>query len=82
MYNDIKTFIKSCKSCQLNKTSPKTKMPLKITTSNKPFEKASLDIAGPFAETENGNKYILTIIDPYKIFGSNSIKKSGCKICF
>lgn len=65
MKNDIKQYIKTCESCQLNKTERRIqKHPMEITsTSRKPFEKIALDIVGPLPMTENGNKYILTMQD-------------------
>lgn len=65
MKSDIKKFIRQCKSCQRNKlVRKKNHQPMEITsTSNKPFEKISLDIVGPLTLTENGNKYILTLQD-------------------
>ena len=64
MKKDIKNYNLKCESCQKNKYSNETKMPLKITsTASKPFEKCFLDIVGPLVLTENGNKYILTFQD-------------------
>ena len=65
MKSDIKNFIKSCKSCQMNKTNHKpTKTPMQITTtSEKPFQKLAIDIVGPLNLTSNGNKFILTMQD-------------------
>lgn len=64
MHKDIKSFIRSCESCQKNKYSRNTKMPLVITTTAKrPFEKVFLDIVGPLPITDSHNKYILTFED-------------------
>lgn len=65
MKNDIKKFIKSCQSCQINKTNHKpNKAPMEITTtSERPFQRLAIDIVGPLTLTENGNKYILTMQD-------------------
>jgi hypothetical protein len=62
---DVTTFIKKCKTCQLNKeTHPKIKLPLTVTdTKLSPWEKLYLDIVGPLPLTENGMKYILTCQD-------------------
>ena len=64
MKKDIKIYISKCESCQKNKYSHATKMPLEVTsTASKPFEKCFLDIVGPLVLTENGNKYMLTFQD-------------------
>lgn len=65
MKNDIKKFIKSCDSCQKNKlVRKKHKQPMEITTtSSNPFEKIFLDIVGPLTQTQNNNRYILTLQD-------------------
>lgn len=69
MYSDVKKYIRNCEKCQKNKSTTKLKMPMIITdTAHKPFEKVTLDIAGPFTPTENGNKYILTVIDDLSKF--------------
>ena len=64
MLGMIERFIKSCESCQKNKVSPVTKMPMMITTSSsKPFERVFLDIVGPLISSYRQNKYILTVMD-------------------
>lgn len=65
MKADIKSFIKSCPSCQVNKTNYKPgKAPMEITTTNqRPFQRLAIDIVGPLPLTENGNKFILTMQD-------------------
>lgn len=65
MRQDIKNFIKNCKSCQLNKTSRRrNKAPMEITsTSHQPFEPLALDICGPFPITEEGHRFVLTMQD-------------------
>lgn len=65
MRQDIKDYIKNCKSCQLNKTSRKrNKAPMEITsTSRQAFERLAIDICGPFPITEQGNRFVLTMQD-------------------
>lgn len=62
---DIRNYIKSCHSCQINKTNFKpTKQPMEITTtSDLPFDKLAIDIVGPLPLTESGNRFILTAQD-------------------
>lgn len=64
MKKDIEQYVRSCNLCQLNKSGKAKKMKLiLVTPSNFPFEKIYLDIVGPLPITENGNKYILSIMD-------------------
>lgn len=63
--SDIRKYIQSCHSCQMNKTNFKPiKQPMEITTTaEKPFEKLAIDIVGPLPLTESGNRFILTAQD-------------------
>lgn len=65
MFDRIKNYIKSCKSCQTNKPSRSSKMPMAITsTSSQPFEKIFLDIVGPINPVSfRNNNFILTLQD-------------------
>lgn len=65
MKNDIKKFIRSCQSCQINKSNHKVvKAPMEITTtSERPFQRLAIDIVGPITLTENGNRFIVTMQD-------------------
>lgn len=65
MKSDIRKCIKTCHSCQMNKTNFKpTKQPMEITTTaHKPFERLAIDIVGPLPLTESGNRFILTSQD-------------------
>lgn len=64
MLTRVKKFVKSCKSCQINKHTLKNKCKMIITTTAKrPFEQIFLDIVGPLPVSYDGNKYILTIQD-------------------
>lgn len=62
---DVKTYISTCRSCQLNKSSNRTiKQPMVITTTaKKPFEKVFLDVVGPLDTSQKGNRFILTMQD-------------------
>ncbi len=65
MKQDVQNYVKSCTSCQINKTDRHpSKNPMQITTtSSRPFEKISIDIVGPLNITETGNQFIFTLID-------------------
>ena len=63
MYNDVKTFVKRCDTCQKQKHSNYyTKQPMAITsTASFSFQKIFLDIVGPLPTDINGYSYILTL---------------------
>lgn len=65
MKGDIRKYVKSCQSCQINKTNFKpTKQRMGITsTSDYPFEKLAIDIVGPLPLIEFGNRFIMTAQD-------------------
>lgn len=53
-FSNIKVYIKTCKKCQINKSSRFTKMPMVITsTCSSPFEKIYIDIVGPINPPSN-----------------------------
>ena len=74
MKRDIEKYVRICKSCQMNKNlSPRHKARMEITTTaRRPFERCALDIVGPTAVTNRGNRYILTFLDDL----SNSLRPS------
>lgn len=65
MKKDIRKFIKTCESCQINKSNSKqNKAKMEITTtSERPFQRIAVDIVGPLPLTENGNRFIITLQD-------------------
>ena len=65
MKRDIEKYVRSCKSCQMNKNlSLQHKASMEITTTaRRPFERCALDIVVPTAVTNRGNRYILTFQD-------------------
>ncbi|OMJ22528.1 Retrovirus-related Pol polyprotein from transposon [Smittium culicis] len=64
MSRDVFGYIQTCKTCQLTKHSTQqTPGELQPIFVSEPFEMVSIDFAGPFPETESGNKYILVVTD-------------------
>ena len=65
IYRDVQRFCATCPECQ--KTGRKLKhekVALKpIPTVRVPFKKIGIDIVGPLPRSENGNRFILTIVD-------------------
>lgn len=63
MTRDVAKYVKNCTQCQLNKVKPKTRQPLVITpTPQKAFDIVIMDTIGPLQSSNNGNKYVVTII--------------------
>lgn len=66
MGRDIEKFVKSCTTCQLNKTPRKPKYGfLHPIPPNEIFERIHIDIIGPMHESEKHNRYIITAIDSF-----------------
>jgi hypothetical protein len=66
MDDDVKNYCVQCDVCTKRKTSPKTnKAPLGQSGVGSKLERVSMDICGPFPQTERGNKYILVITDQF-----------------
>ena len=62
MYEEVKNYIQSCHQCQIHaKTGKQNELfPIPISA---PWERVGIDFVGPFPETTQGNKYIITAID-------------------
>ena len=66
MRSAIKTFVKSCRKCSINK-KPHRKSKAKLGTfhAGVPMERVHLDILGPFPKSHSGNVYILMLVDQF-----------------
>jgi putative transposase len=65
---DVSAFVTECHSCQMTKTGlhcPGTLQPIRPT---RPGELITSDIKGPLPESEDGNKFILVMIDHFSKF--------------
>jgi transposase InsO family protein len=65
---DTRLVIGDCKHCARRKNAPQKKHNDKKLVAGFPFEKISIDLAGPLPPGENGEKYILGIIDNFSRF--------------
>ena len=64
---EIQTWCRTCKGCQSVK-KPKNKHnkgTLNLFPATRPFQQISIDIVGPLPETEDGYKYLVTMMDKY-----------------
>src|ERR1044072_779532 len=62
IYEEIKEYIQSCHQCQIHARTGKQNELYLIPTSAL-WERVGIDFVGPFPETRQGNKYIITAID-------------------
>jgi IS30 family transposase len=56
-------FIKRCRSCQRNNIVRKGYHPMKAIHARLPGEHIAIDLAGPFTTSQDGNVYLLVIVD-------------------
>lgn len=60
---DIATYIRDCKTCQLNKPKPANREPMTITpTPQRPFDVVIIDTIGPISKSHAGNQYAVTMM--------------------
>ena len=69
MRQDITRFIKQCPACQFMKDTgvPIAIKPFNLTVFN-PMDRLNIDTIGPLPPDEEGNKYIIVIIDVFSRF--------------
>lgn len=66
MKTDIQRFCRQCDSCCARKPSKASnKAPLGCRIVGGPMEKVCMDILGPLATSDKGNKYVLVICDEF-----------------
>ena len=64
IWRDTKEFVKSCKVCALTKLEKAPKIPIFDTPDIRhPWARVNMDLVGPMPATDDGNRYILTVID-------------------
>jgi len=62
--DDVKAWCRQCDKCAASKgPSTRSRGSMKQYNVGLPFERMAIDVAGPFPETERGNKYILVATD-------------------
>lgn len=67
---DVKLFIASCKYCAKRKCTKVPKHKMEKISGSCPFEKISIDIAGPLPASNAGERYILGVIDNYSRYAA------------
>ena len=64
MEDHVCQYVRSCVSCQMRKSLPdKPAGMMTCIEVEFPFEKAGMDLLGPFPVTDKGNKYIVVMIE-------------------
>lgn len=70
MSKDCLDYITSCRTCNQNKKpNVRPKASLGQFHAGFPLERVHLDILGPFYTSEDGNNYVLMMIDQFTISG-------------
>jgi len=63
---DVKRWVKGCATCQKRKQHRRNNYgTFKSKISEFPWERACMDLVGPLPESDNHNRYILTIVDTF-----------------
>lgn len=66
---DVKAFIRSCAVCQKTRLGQGGNFPeFRTTMTSEPFSEISVDTIGPLPRDDQGNKYILCVIDSFSRF--------------
>jgi hypothetical protein len=61
---DVKVWCKKCATCAASNGPPRRpKAPMRQYNVGSPFERIAIDVAGPFPESDQGNKYIVVVMD-------------------
>jgi hypothetical protein len=65
MATQIDVWVASCERCQEKKTprSGKNGLLEPLPGASRPFERVGMDLMGPFRETDQGNRWILVMVD-------------------
>ena len=69
MHKEVKEYCSSCHLCQTKKhLSKQNRAPLKPIVVNTPWSLIGIDVSGPLKKTENGNKYVVVVVDYFTKF--------------
>ena len=65
MVPDVARHVKNCAVCKSIKSGKGHKAPLKPLKVTRPLEMVSMNVVGPLPVSENGCKYIITMMDMF-----------------
>jgi hypothetical protein len=65
MLSDVVNYVHKCTECQRSKSERNMYLPRPMSIPTGPWTHIAIDHIGPFPTTNNGNKYILVIVDRF-----------------
>ena len=66
MSGDITDYVRTCDACNRNKKSSlPNRAPYKVYQAGSPMERVHLNVLGPLPRTEEGNEYIMMMVDNF-----------------
>ena len=65
MKKDIYKYVSECHECQVNKSEKVKTLTRPMSIPARPWSHVAIDHVGPFPMSNNGNKYILVIVDRF-----------------
>lgn len=65
MQRDIQNWVRACNVCNHNKKSRTRQAELRRHHAGLPMERVHLDLIGPLVKSEQGNQYILVMVDQF-----------------
>ncbi|KAJ8347266.1 hypothetical protein SKAU_G00286670 [Synaphobranchus kaupii] len=82
MNSDIKTYVITCKLCQFSKPSQRKPAGLMIPIHpQRPWEYVGVDYISPLPRTQNGNAYLLVLVDYFsKWVEANAVKEATAQV--
>jgi hypothetical protein len=73
MQQSVERYVMSCDPCQRRKENREFVAPLgKTEEPSVPFDVTHMDITGPYAMTQRGNRFLLTFIDAFSQYVEGS----------
>ena len=67
---DVARYVKSCHTCIMHKPARDLRVPIqKFPEVTCPWERVHADLIGPVEESEEGHKFVLTVIDVFTRYG-------------
>jgi transposase InsO family protein len=85
--SDVQNWIRRCDVCSRVKSNAKNRMnPVSLPNSKRPFQRVSMDYAGPLSRTQSGNRYFLVMVDDFsrylKVFPARDCSAATTIKCF
>ena len=76
----VKDWCKKCATCAgSNGPQRQPKAPMRQYNVGSPFERIAIDVAGPFPESNQGNKYIVAVMDYFSKWAeAYALPNHGC----